>query len=219
MIKLRKTFHEELKDLREEVLKIGDLVEKALVDSVKAIVEGDVPLAERVIEGDDEIDRLTVGLEEQSMAVQARQCPVAKDLRLIYSTQFISIHLERMADLCLNIAQIVKKTSQKPRYPTLLELLDKMGALTRELVRASLEAFDKKDLELARKLGEMDEPIDELFKEFFKELTRCSEDETSFDWATHMVLANRYLERIADHAVDIGERVAYWVTGEMEEFD
>ena len=216
---MRKTFHEELKDLRAEVLKIGDLVEKTLVDSVKSIVEGDVALAEKVIQGDDEIDRLTVGLEEQSMAIQARQCPVARDLRLIYSTQFIAIHLERMGDLCLNIAQIVKKTPHEPKYPTLLKLLDKMGSLTRELVRASLEAFDKKDLALARKLGEMDEPIDALFKEFFKELTRASKDETSFDRATHMVLANRYLERIADHAVDIGERVAYLVTGEIEEFD
>ncbi|MFQ5574228.1 MAG: phosphate signaling complex protein PhoU [Terriglobia bacterium] len=216
---MRKPFHSELKDLEAEIQKIGELVEEALVKSVKSIVEGDTELADQVVDGDDAIDKLTVDLEEQAMAIQARQSPVAKDLRLIYSTQFIAIHLERMGDLCLNLAAIAKRAVGAPPIPTLFTLLDKMGQLTLNLIEKSLEAFGDKDLELARKLGKMDEPIDDLFKEFFKELTRVSEDESSFDWASQMVLANRYLERIADHAVDIGERVAFVVTGEIQEFD
>ncbi|RJQ54125.1 MAG: phosphate transport system regulatory protein PhoU [Actinobacteria bacterium] len=215
---MRKTFHQELRDLRTEVLHMGQLVTEAIDDGVKALVEGDAALVEKVIAGDDEIDRLTMDVEEQGLALLARQAPVAIDLRLIHSMMFISVHLERMGDLALNIAKAARKTTVKEEGSAeLLALISRMGELVHGVVDASLDAFDRKDCDLARKLPEMDEPIDQLFKQFFKELTKFT-DEEKIDWASNMVLASRYLERIADHAVDIGERVCYLVTGEFQEF-
>ena len=216
---MRKTFHDELKDLQQQVLKMGKLVEKTIKDSVKALVEDNTSLADKVIKGDDKIDDLALSIEEQALAIQARQSPVAKDLRLIYSVLFIAIHLERMGDLALNIAKGVKRTSDEPKVKSLVDLLLKMGILTSKVVGESLKAFMLKDCKLARKLPVMDEPIDALFKDFLKELSHLSAKGKSLDWASNMVLASRYLERIADHAVDIGERVCYLVTGEMKELD
>lgn len=216
---MRKTFHQELKELRNEVLRMGGLVMQQIDDGVTSLVEGDAELVEKVIAGDDEIDRITMQVEEQGLALLARQAPVAVDLRLIQSLLFISVHLERMGDLALNIAKAARKTTVKSEGSAeLLELISKMGGLAQEVVAASLDAFDRKDCALAHKLPEMDEPIDELFKLFFKELSKCV-DEEQMEWASNMVLASRYLERIADHAVDIGERVCYLVTGEFQELD
>lgn len=214
----RRTFHEELKHLRQEVLKMGRLVEKAVEKSVKALINSDMGLAKKVVAGDDDIDDLYLNIEEQALALVARQAPVAKDLRLIHSVIFLAGHLERMGDLSLNIAKTAQRTAKAKGIQSLLDLLSKMDVLTRKLISASMEAFKKKDCALAKSLPDMDEPIDDLFKEFIKELSRVGEEE-SMEWASNMVLASRWLERIADHAVDIGERVCYLVTGEFEELD
>lgn len=215
---MRRTFHEELKELKGEVVLIGRLVEQSIEDAVKALVEDNTELAADVIARDDEIDRRALAAEEQCMSVVARQCPVARDLRLIFSMLFISVHLERMGDLALNMAKTTKRTSAEESQPELLDLISEMGRQVQGIVHASIQAFVDKDLELARALPQLDEPIDQLFKRFFKELAKVSEIEHFFDWASNMVLASRYLERIADHAVDIGERVSYLVTGKMEEW-
>jgi phosphate transport system protein len=215
---MRKTFHQELKELKGEVLRMGQLVTEQIDDGVKALVKADEKLVAKVIDGDDEIDDITIAVEEQGLALLARQAPVAVDLRLIQSLMFIAVHLERMGDLALNIAKAARKTTVKSEgSPELIGLINKMGKKVHKVVDASLDAFDRKDCVLAQKLPEMDEPIDALFKQFFKELTK-STDEESLEWASNMVLASRYLERIADHAVDIGERVCYLVTGEFQEF-
>lgn len=200
-------------------MKMGDLVDQAIDNAVNSLVNGDVDLAAKVIAGDDEIDRINLSIEEQSMYVIARQCPVAGDLRLIHSILFISVHLERMGDLALNMAKTTRRTQEEESLPGLLALISKMGEKTKQVVRTSLEAFDKNDVALARTLPEMDDPIDQLFKLFFKELATAAAREGAFEWASNMVLASRYLERIADHAVDIGERVTYLVTGVMEDWE
>lgn len=215
---MRKIFHQELKELRAGVLRMGELVTQQIDDGVKALVDGDEALVEKVIAGDDEIDEITAHTEEQGLALLARQAPVAVDLRLIHALMFISVHLERMGDLALNIAKTARKTTLEAEGSSeLLDLISKMGGLVHEVVDASLDAFNRKDCALAAKLPEMDEPIDHLFKQFFRELSKFT-DEESIDWASNMVLASRYLERIADHGVDIGERVCYLVTGEFQEF-
>lgn len=215
---MRKTFHEELHALRDEVIQMGEIVTAAVEQAVKALLNGDLELAQKVIEGDDEIDRRYLAVEEQCISVMARQSPVARDLRLIHSVMFIAVHLERMGDLALNIAKAARRTAAQPGPDPLIELIDNMGKVAVDVVRASMDAFARKDVLLAEKLPEMDEPIDDQYKEFFKALSRY-EDEESLQWATSMVLASRYIERVADHAVDIGERVAYLVTGELREFN
>lgn len=215
---MRGIFHQELKKLKNDVLVAGELVEQAIDRAVTALVDGDVALANLVIAGDDEIDRRTLEIEENSLSLVATQGPVARDLRLIFSILFIATHLERMGDLAHNMAKISKRISSEERQQALLDLLSEMGRQTQGIVHAAVKAFSEKDLELARVLPQLDQPIDDLFRRFFKELAKVRDAERYFEQASNLVLASRYLERIADHAVDIGERVSYLVTGKMEEW-
>ncbi len=212
---MREMYRKELKDLKLEVVSIGGVVTEQARSAVRALVEGDVELADRVIERDDELDRRCLGIEEHSIEVMATQNPVAKDLRLLHSLTYIALHMERMGDLAVNISGAAKRTAYRKGPQTLCDLISAQGSLVYRVLESSLEALDKYDLELARKLPDMDEPIDQLFKQFFRELARL-QDEDDIEWASNMVLAARYLERIADHAVDIGERTEYLVTGVFE---
>ncbi|MDF1543041.1 MAG: phosphate signaling complex protein PhoU [Anaerosomatales bacterium] len=212
---MREGFRQELKELKAEVLSIGRAVTDVTRDAVTSLVEGDVDLAEKVIAGDSEIDRRTLGVEEHSLEVIATQFPVARDLRLLHSLTYIALHLERMADLGVNIARAAKRTADRRGPQTLYDLIQAQGNLVYRVLDATCEALEKNDLELARKLQDLDEPIDHLYKQFFRELARL-QDEEDIEWASMMVLASRYLERIADNAVDIGERIAYLVTGDFD---
>ncbi len=214
---MREGFRRELEQLRAEVVSIGRTVCGRTKEAVAALVEGDVELAAAVIAGDDEIDRRCLAVEEHSLEVIATQFPVARDLRLLHSLMFVAMHLERMGDLALNIAKAAERTASRTGPQTLYDLIQAQGNLVHRVLDAMLEALEKSDVGLARKLSELDEPIDHLFKQFFRELARLHEEE-EIEWASSMVLAARYLERIADNAVDIGERIAYLVTGEFEGF-
>jgi phosphate transport system protein len=212
---MREAFRQELRDLKDEVLSIGRAVSDVTRDAVTSLVEGDVDLADKVIGGDAEIDRRTLQVEEHSIEVTATQFPVARDLRLLHSLTYIALHLERMGDLAVNIARAAKRTADRRGPQTLYDLIQAQGNLVYRVLDATCEALEKSDLELARKLQDLDEPIDHLYKQFFRELARL-QDEEDIEWASMMVLASRYLERIADNAVDIGERIAYLVTGEFD---
>jgi phosphate transport system protein len=212
---MRESFRQELKDSRTEVLSIGRAVVEQTQNGVKALIEGDLDLAELAIAADDEIDRRTLAVEEHSLEIIATQFPVARDLRLLHSLTYISMHLERMGDLAVNIAKAARRTAGRQGPQTLYDLIQAQGNLVHRVLEACLEALEKSDLELARKLPELDEPIDHLFKQFFRELARLQNEE-DIEWASSMVLAARYLERIADNAVDIGERLQYLLTGTFE---
>lgn len=213
---MRGIFHQELKQLKTDVLSLGELVEKAIGDSVSSLVSGDRDLAAGVNAGDDQIDRLSVAVEEDSASIAATQNPVAKDLRLIFSILFINSHLERMGDLAQNIAKISMLTKKEDHPRQLLDLIFEMGRQTQGVVHAALKSFDEGDLDLARALPRLDQPIDDLFKGLFRELAKTLETDRYFEWASNILLAARYLERVADHAVDIGERVVYLKTGRLE---
>lgn len=212
---MREGFRRELKDLRGEVLVIMNLVTDRTRDAVSSLVDGDVEKAQRVVDGDDEIDRRCLGIEEHTIEVIATQAPVARDLRLLYSLTYMALHLERMGDLAVNIAKAAKRTADRRGPQTLYDLIQAQGNLVYRVLDAMADAFNSSDIELAAKLQDLDEPIDHLYKQFFRELGRLKEEE-EIEWASSMVLASRYLERIADNAVDIGERIAYLVTGEFE---
>jgi len=212
---MREGFRQELKELKAEVLGISRDVTEATSMAVKSLVEGDVDLADKVIAMDVDFDRRCLGIEEHAIEVMATQFPVARDLRLLYSLTYMALHLERMADLAVNIAKAAKRTASRKGPQTLYDLIQAQGNLVHRVLDAMAEAFEKSDLELARKLEDLDEPIDHLYKQFFRELGRLQDDD-DIEWASAMVLAARYLERIADNAVDIGERIAYLVTGEFD---
>ena len=212
---MRDQFRQELKRLKADVVGIGKDVTLITRDAVSSLVTGDVDLAERIIANDDDMDRRCLGIEERALETIATQSPVARDLRLLHSLTYIAMHLERMADLSVNIAKATRRTAERRGPQTLYDLIQAQGNLVYRVLDATVEALEKSDLELARKLPELDEPIDHLYKQFFRELARLH-DEEDIEWASLMVLASRYLERIADNAVDIGERIAYLVTGEFD---
>ncbi|MCL5292057.1 MAG: phosphate signaling complex protein PhoU [Actinobacteria bacterium] len=208
----RKTFHEELSELEAITSQMGELVLHSINGSIEAITACNMEAADETIERDSTIDALYHEIEEHSLAIVARQAPVASDLRLCFSVIFIAIHLERMADLAVNVAKGAKRACPMEGVAPLIKLVADMGRQTADLVEASMKAFSNRDIELAHKLPDMDEPIDRMFKAYFKELAKHP-DEESLEWISTIILAGRYLERIADHAVDIGERVSYLVTG------
>jgi phosphate transport system protein len=212
---MRDVFRQELKDLKMEVLLIGRIIIVTTKDATKALVDGDLDLVERVFKTEDEVDRRCLGVEERSLEVIATQFPVARDLRLIHSLTYMAMHMERMGDLAVNIAKAARRTAGRRGPQTLYDLIQAQGNLVYRVLEAMLDALDRYDLELARKLPELDEPIDHLFKQFFRELARLTDPE-DIEWASQMVLASRHLERIADNAVDIGERITYLVTGDFD---
>ncbi len=216
---MRKTFHEELKELKSEVVEVGYLVEEAIRTAMESLVSGDVSLAEKVMKNDDLIDNKVLGIEEKGVSLIARQCPVARDLRLIHSIFLINIHLERMGDLAFNISRTVRDLAEIPdEAQEFVNLLNKMGDKVLELVSVSLKAFETLNSQLVDQLTQLDEPIDSFFKDFFSLMAKKSEN-ISFKWASNYILVCRWLERIADHAVDIGERVIYLVSGEFVDLD
>lgn len=212
---MREQFRHELKAIHAEVVDILQAVTGTTRDAVQSLITGDIDLAEAVIARDDVFDQRCIGVEERVLETIATQFPVARDLRLLQSLAYIAMHLERMADLSVNIAKAARRTADRKGPQTLYDLIQAQGNLVYRVLDATREALEKRDLELARKLAELDEPIDHLYKQFFRELARLH-DEDDIEWASSMVLAARYLERIADNAVDIGERIAYLITGERE---
>ncbi len=212
---MRESFRQDLKDLKMETLLIGRIILSSTKDAVRALVEGDMDLVEKVLETEDEVDRRCLGVEERSLEIIATQFPVARDLRLIHSLTYMAMHMERMGDLDVNLAKAARRTANRRGPQTLYDLIQAQGNLVYRVLEAMIDALDRYDLELARKLPELDEPIDHLYKQFFRELARLT-DEDEIEWASSMVMASRYLERIADNAVDIGERITYLVTGDFD---
>lgn len=212
---MREQFRQDMKRLKADVVEIGRDVTQLTRKAVTSLVTGDIDLAEEVIAADADLDRRCLGIEERALETIATQSPVARDLRLLYSLTYIALHLERMADLSVNIAKATRRTAARKGPQTLYDLIQAQGNLVYRVLDATTEALEQSDLELARKLPELDEPIDHLYKQFFRELARLHEED-DIEWASSMVLASRYLERIADNAVDIGERIAFVVTGEFD---
>ena len=212
---MREQFRQELKAIHGEVVDILAVVTDQTRAGVQSLITGDVDLAEKVIARDDELDARCIGVEERVIETIATQFPVARDLRLLQSLAYMAFHLERMADLSVNIAKATKRTADRRGPQTLYDLIQAQGNLVYRVLDTTRESLTNRDLDLARKLPELDEPIDHLYKQFFRELARLH-DEEEIEWASSMVLASRYLERIADNAVDIGERIAYLSTGDRE---
>lgn len=216
----RKTFHEELDELQKDVLKMGDKVEIAVNKSLDALLTKNKDLAEEVVKEDDVIDEMHMSIEERSLHMLARQQPVAKDLRLLSSILKIGLHLERMGDYAFNIAKIVRRTANGTESKEILDIFNNMASTTRKVVAGSVKVFKDQDLKLAHTLPEIDVAIDDDFKKLIRTLSKCLSDEScDVEWSTAMILASRNIERLADHAVDIGEQVIYLITGEMEELD
>ena len=211
-------FHEELEALELDMLGMGELVERAVGRSVSALVHHDDELSKEVVDGDDEVDNMYLSVEERTLHVLALQTPVATDLRLLSAILHTNLHLERIGDMAVNIAKIAHSVLDLPSSQTIMSHLQEMGDIVRPMVRTSMEAFGRRDLELCLRLHEMDDPVDRLNLGMYKEVAALAEDAPSLNWGLRMLLVARQLERVGDHAVDIGEQIGFLLTGEFREF-
>jgi phosphate transport system protein len=214
----RSKFHEELDSLETEIVTLGDLAERSVADAFDALVRRDAELVDRVIAADDEADRHYLEIERKVLMLLARQTPVASDLRLISAVLHINLHLERVADMGVNIAKIAKVTMAWPSNETVLMHLQEMADVAGTMLRTAMAAFVRRDLKLCRALPKMDDPVDRLNRGMYREVAALAGDPHLLEWGIHMNVVSRQLERVADHAVDIGEQVAFLLTGEFHEF-
>ena len=214
----RRHFHDELLALEAAVGEEGELAERAIGAAVEALAGPDGGLADRVILEDDAIDERYLDVERRVLDLLARQTPVASDLRLVSAILHINLHLERVGDMAVNIAKITNVTRTLPRADSILAALGEMGDVVRPMLRTSMEAFARRDLDLARRLPSMDDPVDRLNRGMYREVAACAGDQDLLEWAAHMMVVSRQLERVGDHAVDIAEQVAFLLTGEFHEF-
>jgi phosphate transport system protein len=212
---MRTTLHEEITEL-EDIL--GQEADAVLRGSLNALRRADVELADEVIAFDDEVDALYVRAEQAIQSLLARQTPVASDLRLVLSMLHMNLHLERMADLCVTICKLNKLSIDLPRDESVLDAIEEAGLRAEEMIQVALDSFKARDVDRARSLTDLDELIDRANRRLIKAVIAQGGDEQLLEWGIRMMLVSRCVERIGDHAVDIGEQTAYLVTGEVEEF-
>ena len=214
----REHFHEQLERVELQLLSMGELASAAVQRSVEALVQHDDAKAQLVIDEDDAIDDLYLGIDHDLLEMLALQSPVATQLRLVSAILHSCLHLERIGDQAVNIAKLYLVTRDLPTSQTLLQQLDEMGSHVVTMIRTAMEAFRTRDLELCLKLPTMDDPVDRLNRRTHLEALKLADDPRALDWGLHMNLAARALERVGDNAVDIAEQVGFLITGEFREF-
>ena len=217
---MRKTFEHKLDEVTEDVIVMGSLVQNTVNDAINSLINGDVELAQKVIDGDDKIDDYDVLIEQKCMFVQAEHQPVAKDLRLIHSIYIIIIYLERIGDICVSIGKLTRRLyleEKKQIRKEILDILIEMGSLVKTVLDKALKAFKNKDYKLAAKLEQIDDAVDDIQKMLYQKIYSIyAKDEDYVKLVTNISLASRYLERIGDNAVNIGDRVLYYLTGDFK---
>ncbi len=216
---VREAYHKDLHKLREEILNMGSLVGKAIGDSVMSLKNRDVEIAQKVIDMDNDIDAFDHSIEENCMRLLALQQPMARDLRLIISVLKMSIDLERMGDLALEIAVITKMTSDVPPVKPLIDI-PRMSEICQDMLANTMKALENKDIELAKQVAKRDDEVDALFDQIRRELiTIMIDDPKKITGAQHLTFVARYLERIGDHITNLCESVVFMVTGERTELN
>jgi phosphate transport system protein len=215
---VRVTFQEELDQLEASLQEEGALVLRVLRGALNALAQRDVELADEVISFDDDVDRLYIQIQQEIESLLARQTPVAIDLRLVLALLHVNLHLERMADYSVTIAKLTKLVADVEGDPALLQSLQEMGERAEEMIRVALDSLANRDLAAAESLVDLDELIDRSNRRFVERVVEIVAEPGLREWVLRMVLVSRTLERIGDHAVDIGEQVAYLLTAEFREF-
>ena len=218
MLETRKRFHDELAALESEILGLGERAQRSLERAMQALVHKDAQEADAVVAGDDALDATYLDVEQRILSLLATQTPVASDLRLVSAILHTNLHLERIGDMAVNIAKIARVTMDLPASTVVVSHLEEMADVVGAMLRTAMEAFARRDAELAQKLPEMDEPVDRLNRNMYREVAALASDPHALEWGIRMNVVSRQLERVGDHAVDIGEQVAFLLTGEFREF-
>jgi len=216
---MRISFTEELAQLEAGLQEEGDLVLRALRSSLNALARGDEELADEVISFDDEVDRRYMAIETGVQSLLARQTPVAADLRLVLAVLRINLHLERMADYCVTVAKLTKLMGDLGVSDDgINRSIEDMGQRCEQMIRVAMDAFASRNADKAETLVELDELIDRANRNATEDVLSLGDSAAEREYGLRMLVVSRCVERIGDHAVDIGEQVAYLVTGEFREF-
>jgi phosphate transport system protein len=215
----RLQFQEELGRLETQALGALDLVVMTLDRTLEALHHRDIELAAIVIQDDDRIDGRYLEVHQGILSLLALQAPVASDLRVVAALLHVIKHAERMGDQCVNIAKLLPISGTEPPIDEAIQnKIERMGALARSEVSQAKQAFLLRDVALAEDLVRQDEELNQLNKEIFQRAVECGTDPDVREWAMTMMLVARALERIGDNAVDVGEQVAFVVSGLFREF-
>jgi len=210
-----KTFDVELKELKESLLYEGGLVENSIRGAIKALLERNSDISQQVIKNDELINAKEVEIDEFCLKLLALRQPAAKDLRFITTAIKINYDLERIGDMAVNICERVLELNQEPQLKPYIDL-PRMAATVESMVKESLDAFVREDVELALKVTRDDKEVDQYLDQIFRELlTYMIENPKTISRATRILFIAKYLERMADHAVNIAELVIFLVEGRI----
>lgn len=215
---IRRTFHQELDQLRDDMIRLAGMATEALAAGTAAFLAGDLQAVEEIIGADDEIDELSLEIEEHCFRLLALQNPLASDLRQIIAAIRMSSEIERSADLVTNTMKAARRLYGTPLDPRIRGLIERLSDSVQRLFRLAIDAYADRDEGLAAALDDMDDDIDDLHAEYIRTIFEVYEGgNTPLQVSVQLALVGRYYERIGDHAVNIGERVRYMVTGWLPE--
>lgn len=213
----REAYVHELHGLRDDIVAMSSMIDKALARSVEALRQQDLRLAEDIIRADQEINRVRWDIEERALLLIATQAPMARDLRLISAIIHIATELERMGDHAAGNAKIVIETGNEPLLKPLVDI-PRMSDIARSMLSDSISAFINDDADAARAIVDRDDDVDALYNQIYRELlTFMMADPTTINRATHLLWAAHNFERIADRVTNICERVVFAATGQLDE--
>ena len=214
----RDRFHDALERLETDVQAQGTRVRVALARATRGLVAGNVALCGAVVTADDEVDRHYLDIERQVVDLLGRHAPVAADLRLLTAILHINLHLERIGDMAVNVAQLGQAVAGAPRSQRWTSHLEQMSEHAVWMLELAMQALATRDAQASQQLPTLDERVDELNRSLLAAVLAPSQPLDQLAWVVHLHDAGRQLERAADHAVDIAEQVWFLVTGELREF-
>lgn len=215
---MRDALQNQLDRLQTLLVEEAALVREALASTMQALTDTDLELAAKVIDGDDRIDLRFMQVQQGVESLLARQGPVASDLRLVLAMLHVNTHLERMGDYCVTIAKLTQLTSRLAGDEEIVRGFAEMAVQAELMIATAIEAFITQDVEASESLVELDDAINQANRRVVHDLLALGSTPDHREWGLRMILVSRCLERIGDHAVDVGEQVAYLVTGEFREF-
>ncbi len=206
-------YEAELRDVRERLLRMAGCVERMIADAARALIEGDLKLAQRTIDADEEVDSLEVETDELCLLMLAKRQPLASDLRMITLAMKMVTDLERIGDLAVNIGERTMALRREPRPPIADKLL-RMADVSQIMIRESIDAFVERDADRARSVFVRDEEVDDLYREVTEYVQSAMHDEPDYvERGVHINAVAKFLERIADHGTNLAELVIFLVEG------
>ena len=218
MPEIRANFHNEMDQLRADTVRLAAMVNERIPWGTEVLLNGDLAAAQALIDADDDLDVLTIDIEERCYQILVLQAPMASDLRAIVTTLRLSSELERSGDLMVNVAKAMRRLYGIDLDPRLRGLIARMGEEAQKLMRMAIDSYAEGDDGKAAAIDDMDDRLDGLHKEYIQAIFECHrESAVDLEAGVQLALVGRYYERIGDHAVNIGERVRYMVTGWLPE--